>query len=259
MRRSFPLVLTLCVSIPLCGPAFAGGYEMKDLEALEKQESWQEALDHLGDIAPSRRDKTWERIAEKSAIGVMGAIDPSKEPQARGYGSHLAPPRALVFADDFAAKYPAFKKSKAFMAARADAALKGFKYTFNASSHNSSDDPWLEQVKAFQKTDTTSPDVPLRIGKLISGRLVGYVAIPFYKTALASNGGLCKDADVKAAIVSAITSNVWMDDAKPMADKCWGDVKGAIETEVKKEDADETRKHACPVLAAHKVALAECK
>lgn len=255
MRRSLPLVLALCVSAPV----LAASYEMKDLEALEKQESWQEAIDHLGDIAPSKRDKSWERIAEKSAIAVMGAVDPSKEPQGRGYGSHLAPPRALAFADDFAAKYPAFKKSKAFMAARADAALKGFKYTFNASSHNASDDPWLEQVKAFQKTDTTSPDVPLRIGKLISGRLVGYIAIPFYKPALASNAGLCKDADVKAAIVSAVTGNVWMDDARPMADTCWGDVKGSLETEVKKEDADEARKHACPVLAAHKVALAECK
>ena len=153
MRRSLPLVLALCVSAPV----FAGSYEMKDLEALEKQESWQEALDHLGDIAPSKRDKTWERIAEKSAIGVMGAIDPSKEGSSRGYGSKVAPPRALAFADDFSAKYPVFKKSKTFMAARADAALKGFKYTFNNSSHNMSDDPWLDQVKAFVQTDTTSP------------------------------------------------------------------------------------------------------
>lgn len=253
MRRSLPLVLALCASAPV----LAASYEMKDLEALEKQESWQEAIDHLGDIAPSKRDKSWERIAEKSAIAVMTGLDPSKEGQGRS--SRPALPRALSFADEFAARYPIFKKSKAFMAARADAALKGFKYTFNASSHSGSDDPWLEQVKAFQRSDTTSPDVPLRIGKLVSGRLVGYMAIPFYKAALASSGGLCKDADVKTAIVSAITSNVWMDDARPMADKCWSDVKGGIETEVKKEDADEARKNACPVLAAHKVVLAECK
>ncbi|MEO6952837.1 MAG: hypothetical protein ABI321_13615 [Polyangia bacterium] len=249
------VVLVLCVSAPV----FAGSYEMKDLEALEKQESWQEALDHLGDIAPSKRDKTWDRIAEKSAIAIMGTMDSSKDVSGRGYNSRLAPPRALAFADDLAAKYPMFKKSKTFMAARADAALKGFKFTFNNSSHSTGNDPWLEQVKAFQQTDTTTPDIPLRIGKMISGRLVAYMAIPFYKPALASNGGLCKDADVKAAIVSSVVSNVWMDDGKAMAEKCWGDVKGGIEVEVKKEDADEARKYACPVLAAHKITPAECK
>ena len=263
MRRSLPLVLALCVSIPLCGPlrglAFAGSYEMKDLEALEKQESWQEALDHLGDIAPSKRDKNWERIAERSVVAVMGTMDSSKDVTGRGYGSRLAPPRALAFADDFTVKYPAFKKSKAFMAARAEAAIKGFKYTFSNSSHNASDDPWLDQLKAFAQTDTTTPDLPLRIGKLVSGRLVAYIAIPFYKPALASNNALCKDADVKAAIVSAVTNNVWMDDGKQMADRCWSDVKGSIEAEVKKEDAEEPRKHACPVLAAHKMVPAECK
>jgi hypothetical protein len=248
MQRSLVLVLALCTS-----PAFAAGYEMKDLEALEKQESWQEIIEHLGDIPPSKRNDAWQRIAEKASAGILGKIDPKEE---GGYGVE---PRAIKLADAITAQYPTMGKSKAFMAARADAALKGYKVTYQNSRHSQSDDPWLDSLKKFVASDTTTPDLSLRAGKLITGRLVAYIAIPFFKPALQNNGGLCKDAEVKSAIVSAVTSHVWFDDGKAMADKCWGDVKDGIIAEVKKPDADSAKKNACPVLDAHKAAPPECK
>ena len=59
-----------------------------------------------------------------------------------------APPQALSLADAILKQYPTLKTSKVFMQARADAALKGFRYTFNNSRH-ASDDPWRDQLKAF--------------------------------------------------------------------------------------------------------------
>jgi hypothetical protein len=261
-RAIVPAILVLGLTWSIT--AYSGAYEMKDLEALEKQGSWQEALVHLDDIPPSKRNDAWNRIAEKSAGGVLAAIDPSKEETGRGWGgSDLAPPRALHLADEILKQYPSLGKSKVFMQARADSALKGFKVTYANSSHNQGDDPWRDQLKAFVLTDTTTPDLALRAGKLVTSRLVAYVAIPFFKMAIngSSGAGACKDADVKKALVSALAESNWLDDAKALVDKsCFGDVRGALEAELAKTPAnDKLKANACPIFAAHKASIAACK
>lgn len=257
MRRCLLVALAICTSVP----AFAGSYEMKDLEALEKQESWQEAFDHLGDIPPSKRDKAWDRIAEKSAAAMLGKLDEKDERGRAGYyGVRFEEPRALTMSSAMTQQYPSLKKSKVFQQARIDAALKGYKNTYPFSRHSTSDDPWLDSLKKLVADDAgQTPDLDLRAGKLITGRLVAYIAIPFFKPALQRNASLCKDADVKSSIVSAITSNVWAADGKAMGDRCFNDVKDGLVAEVTKKHADEQKKTVCPYLDAHKAMPAACK
>jgi hypothetical protein len=200
-------------------------------------------VQHLGDIPPSKRNDAWQRIAEKASAGYLLQLD-----------TH----QVLRTADDLGKRYPTLKKSKVFMAGRADAGLKAFQKTYGDSRHSSGDDPWLDALKKFVEEDTVTPDLPLRAGKLINGRLVAYIAVPFYKKAIAVNAGACKDGDVKTSIVSALTDNVWADDAKGLADKCFADVRSALESELAR-GTGEVKKNACPVFAAKKVSVAACK
>jgi hypothetical protein len=259
-RMIVPALVVLGLSWSL--KTHAGGYEMKDLEALEKQGSLQEAFEHLGDIPPSKRNDAWNRIAEKSASSVLAGIDPSKEETGRGWGDDLPPPRALHLADEIIKQYPSLGKSKTFMQARADAALKGFKVTYANSAHSQSDDPWDKQLKAFVASDTMTPDLALRAGKLVTSRLVAYVAIPYFKTAITGNTGTraCKDPDVKKALVSGLADGHWVDDTKALVDKsCYGDVHSDIEAAFGKTSDANLKTNACPIFAAHKASIAACK
>lgn len=241
--RNALFVASLCLTT---ASARADAYEMKDLEALEKTEGWQEAVQHLGDIPPSKRNDTWQRIADKSAAGYLATLD-----------GHVL----LRASDDMMKRYPTLKKSKAFMQARAELGLKAFAKTFGDSRHSAGEDPWLDELKAFVEVDTITADLPLRAGKTVTGRLVAYLALPFFKKAIqgTSGAGACKDADVKAALVAALSSSVWTDDAKALVEKsCFAEVKTLLEAEIVK-DAGDTKKNACPLFAAKKVALAACK
>jgi hypothetical protein len=259
MLRSLSVLAILALS----APAWSAPYEMKDLEALEKQESWQEILNHLEDVPPSKRNDAWTRIAEKSGAGVLNAIDPSKEGDHGRYGK-LQPPHAVALADAMLKQYPVLKKSKVFMAARADNGLKGFKYTYSNSSHNAGDDPWRDQLKEFAASDPLTADLQFRSGKLVASRLVAYVALPFFKAALNGTPGAaaCKDADVKKSIVGALADGVWAEDAKALGEKCFADVKADLEKELSGPDGDKldkAKQNVCPVFAAKKVTLAACK
>jgi len=241
LRSAFVSALVI---VSFATPAFAHEYELKDLEALEKQESWQEAVQHLGDIPPSKRNDTWQRIAEKSGAGYLA----SQEGRA-----------TLSIADDLVKRYPTLKKSKVFMAGRTDAGLKAFGKTYSDSRHASGDDPWLDSLKKFVEEDTVTADLPLRAGKLITSRLVAYIAVPFFKKAILANVGACKDADVKKSLVSALTDNVWTDDAKSLVEKsCFADVRGEMEAQLAK-GSDGLKTTACPIFAAKKVTVAACK
>src|SRR5690349_11254437 len=48
---------------------------MEDLQALVKQEQWDELLAHAKDIAPSKRDAAWSSAVEAGAVGMLGAFD----------------------------------------------------------------------------------------------------------------------------------------------------------------------------------------
>lgn len=68
MRSSRRFAATHVLAVVLLTAVAAGAAEpqftMEDLTALEKQESWQEVLLHLSDVAPAKRDDGWMRLLE---------------------------------------------------------------------------------------------------------------------------------------------------------------------------------------------------
>ncbi len=245
-RSSYALVPALLGC--LTGAAHAANvYEMKDLEALEKQEAWQETVEHLGDIMPTKRNDAWQRIADRASAGYLAGLDGQKMLQA---------------AADLTKRYPTLKKSKAFMASRAETGLKAFQKTYGDSRHSAYEDPWMDQLKAFVEEDALTGDLPMRAGKLVAKRLVAYLAMPFFKKAIngATGPGACKDADVKNALSGGLAAGVYTEDAKALVEKfCFAEVKAGLEAELAKESNDKAIDNVCPIFKARKVANAACK
>src|SRR5687768_5770635 len=85
-------------------------YELADLKALEKQQSWAELVEHLGDVLPSKRDKDWEGLAERAGASWLGTFDLKKPETAE------AP---IDASDELIKRFPFLKQSRVFMTKRA--------------------------------------------------------------------------------------------------------------------------------------------
>lgn len=51
-----------------------GAYSRADLDALERQQSWSELVDHLQDIPPGQRDGHWKALATEAVVGRLKAL-----------------------------------------------------------------------------------------------------------------------------------------------------------------------------------------
>lgn len=233
--------LVLSLLIPLS--ASAATYEMADLKALDKDQSYRELVDHLLDILPSKRDAEWKAIAERACVAV---IDPNEVKDA------ASAQRSLDRMDELMKKFGWLKESKTFLARRADVGLKAMGWTYSNSRHSSSEDPWLDNLKAFVAADQQTADLPLRALKLTNSRLVAVVGFPFVKTVLAKGGkNACKDNDVQQSVLGAITEGSWATEAAEVTTTCWDELKPLVIAEtVKPEQTRTMQLKLCPVLTA---------
>lgn len=218
-------------------------YELADLKALEKQQSWAELVAHLGDISPAKRDKEWEGLAERGGAGWLGTFDLKKPETAE------AP---IDAADDLIKKYPFLKQSRPFMQKRADVALKAYGVSFSNSRHSMSDDPWLAEVRAFAEGDTLTPDLPYRVAKeLVLPRLVPVTAFPLFKLSLERGSrSVCKDADFHQALLGALEDGSWKKETEDLSARCWDDFKGPLTSALVAAKTNAFRRNACPLLQA---------
>ncbi len=218
-------------------------YELADLKALEKQQSWAELVAHLSDIAPSKRDKDWEGLAERAGAGYLGTFDLKKAETAE------AP---LDAADDLMKRYPFLKQSKVFMGKRAEVGLKAYAMSFSSSRHSSSDDPWLEEVRAFAESDSITPDLPYRVAKeVVLTRLIPVTAFPLFKLSLdRGSKSVCKDADFHKALIGALEDGSWKKETEDLSGRCWDDLKGPLTSALASAKTNAFRRNACPLLQA---------
>jgi hypothetical protein len=232
-------LLVVLLLLPLS--SLAATYELADLKALDRDQSWRELVDHLNDVLPSKRDAEWRAIAERGCIGVL---DPSELKDA------ATSQRALEQIDELTKRYGWLKESKPFLARRADVGLKALGWTFQNSRHSSGDDPWMDKLKAFVAADPVTVELPLRALKLVNSRLVAVVSFPLLKGVMAKSGkGACKDPDVQQTIAGAVYDGLWLAEAPEFINACWDELKPALTAEAVK--ADQTRTlllKLCPVL-----------
>lgn len=238
------LLLSLCVgSFPLA--ASAATYEIADLKALDKDQGWRELVDHLNDILPSKRDAEWRAIAERACTGI---IDASELKDAN------AAQRVLDQTDELMKRYGWLKESKLFLARRNEVGLKAFGWTFSSSRHSAGEDAWLDKVSAFVNADAVTADLPLRGLKLVTSRLIPVAAFPLVKPTLARSGkGACKDAELQAVLLGALSEGAWKAESAEFTNTCWEDLKPVITAEVLKPDVTRTvQLKLCPVLVDRK-------
>lgn len=247
--RSWLLLCLLAASAPT---ASAATYEMADLKALEKQGSWQELVEHLEDIPPSKRNADWQGIAERGCANYLGTFEIKEDRDA-------GPPLEVMA--QLLKRYPLLKQSKLFMSKRAEVGLKSFQYSYSLFRHSRGDDKWLTGLEEFVQADTVTTDLPLRAAKLVTSRLVADTAFPFFKMALARSGkAVCKDPDFHKTVVATFDEGAWLQELTEIVQRtCWNEVKGPLLTELGKSESSSYREHVCPVLQAKNALNAEQK
>lgn len=236
----------LCCLCLLGAVARAESYTLADLQALEKQGGFEELVEHLGDVPPSKRDATWSGIAERAVVGWLGGAKLDDK----------SAPALLDKLEKLLQRFPQLKQSKPLMAKRAEVGLRAFDFTFGGSRHSAGDDPWLEKLREFVAADGgVTADLPQQAARHVQKRLVAYVAWPFWKTAIDRGAAVCKDGDFQQSILGAVEESVWKSETEGvLANKCWNELKAPMVADLMKRSF-EYRKHACPILKAKNVTL----
>lgn len=238
--------LLLCICIITAAPSlFAESYGVADLQALEKQGSFEELVEHLGDVAPSKRDATWIGLAERGGAGYLGSVK---------LDEHNAD-KTIAWSDRLLQRYPVLKQSKLFMGKRAEVGLSAFGLTFSNSRHSAGDDPWLARLKEFVGSDGVTADLPQQAARRVQRVLVAEVAWPLWKLALDRGAAVCKDPDFQKSILGAIEGDVWKGETTPVVQsRCWNELKAPLTAGLDKGTFD-YRKRVCPLLRAKNVTL----
>jgi hypothetical protein len=246
------LVIAVVIS-PLV--ASADSYSLADLEALDKQESWQELLVHSGDVPPTQRNDKWTQMVERAALGTLSSH--SGEADA-----------AWTFADAAVHQYPQLKKSKKYMAARAQADLRGLEACLQKPGPvvNGRRTPpditsCIDRTVTSAETDPSDAETSFAMAKMIE-RAVPSAAVRVYKRAL-SGRHTAKDCSAKElgrSVTDALMlapEDTRVPDAQSIAfDVCWDGLQEAvIDRFIAESSSKNYRKNTCSYLLAKKDAL----
>jgi hypothetical protein len=174
------------------GGARRPAYTMEDLAALEKRRGFSELVEHLDDVPPAKRDAAWEALAEKGAIGLVSQYLVDRESLA-----------AAGAADELGKRYPHLTSSAPFMQKRAEAGLDGFRTCYERSWSGAE---CTERFVGFVEADEGKTDLALKAGRLVITKQFPYVAVRFFKYAVASKtsrAAACADAELQRAVQAA--------------------------------------------------------
>lgn len=245
-------VLTFAIALLLAAPAVAADrYEMEDLEALDRQGAFEELLEHLSDVRPSKRDAKWLGIAERTCAGVLAATEVNERSAAQ----------VLATAKGFLSRYPALKQSKVFMAKRAEVGLEAFGHTSrNIRSGGEQVREWVGQLKEFVAADAVTPELAERAAKKVQAQYIAVMAWPLWKMALDRGANLCKVPEFQKALAESLIEGSWKEEVVPLAEgKCWPEIKGAVTAEVDKTFNESVLDRLCPMLKAKKITPKKCE
>lgn len=173
-------------------------YTMDDLLALEKRKSWSEMVDHLEDIAPAKRDATWDRLTEVASTGFVAAETDVFAAAAK--------------ADALFARFPGLASSKAFEDRRTDAVVAAARRCFAASSSGAR---CTMDLQASAKASPNNTRLAMEAGRLTILNQFAYVANRFFAIAVSGKKGRpaeCKDPELQRAAKAAVEANLPADD-----------------------------------------------
>jgi hypothetical protein len=239
------LVGILAVSTALADTK-AKSYTLGDLKTLVSQKAYEEAVEHLGDLPPSERNAEWLDVAATAAAGFVGQL----------------PVEQIVYGIEAVERaYPQVLTSAKYTKGRGELGLKGYARFLDGAGGRG-----LEQAMRFLDGEPANGGLALGMGKVVLGAFSSkYAAAPFFKRAVAGKAppsGVCKDEDLKTALVSALGLPSDYDGAaaaRAIADACWSEQKKTIV-----EQFDEARggsgyvlANTCEILKAKKALTAK--
>jgi hypothetical protein len=217
-------------------------YTMKDLQVLATNGAWRELAEHLGDIAPAKRDKTWEQLAEKTALGLLD-MSVKEQNQLEGY----------YYAEALLDRYPSIKKSAKVMTKRGDVGLSVhgwcFRNSYDISYCNTS-------LMTFISKDPQNLDLAFKAGKLVRLNANHSNAVPYFRRALVTPSATrkCTDEDV----IMAVVSGLGLPSDYPLLKEtlvivngpCFKELKAPLLEAIRKDGSGYLRDNGCAALAA---------
>jgi hypothetical protein len=225
-------------------------YTIADLKSLVGSKSYQEAVEHLGDISPSERNADWLAVAADAASGYIAGLS----------NDDLV--KKVLSIEDIDAKYPQVLKSPKYTKARAEIGLKGYEACFKVDYEMNE---CVQHAMKFIDGDPGNADLALKMSKLVRLNGNAYGALPFFKKALAgkATAAVCKDEDLKLAVVAGVGLPPDYDNAKIAKDiasgTCWEQLKKPIVDAVSAESSGYTHDNGCALLKAKGSTAKGCK
>lgn len=240
----------LVLLVPLClacastqgSKSASTSQAIAQLQALEKQESWDELRASLKTVPPTDRDAEWERLVERAAIVELDAVKITDT-----YSGE----NALAVISQQASSYPSLKKSAAWLDKRVAVGSKAFGWTYSNYRHSIGDEKWVPQIKAFVEADTVTKGLAQKMARdVVLNRLVASSAWPLYAYAFEREGdAVCTDPKLPDVVFDIIDSEAWIDEMKALVTKrCASQLKQPVIEKLKKNESKGFRKGACKVL-----------
>lgn len=250
----FVLVVACFAGVPRSARAEEPRFSITDLESLDKQESWQELLLHAGDVPPSQRTDKWTQMLERAALGVLTSYQGEVD-------------KAWTFADAVTHQYPQLKKSKRYMAQRAQVGVRGLEACLQQATPGPGNKPPKQDITvcadrsaAFVDADPSDPDTGFTFAKMIARRWP-VMAVKVFKRTLAIRHTAkdCAEDLLGRSVNDALSlspEDSRVSDAQAIASElCWDGIKNAVIDRFI-ADTDKTfRKNSCGFLLTKKDAL----
>jgi hypothetical protein len=225
---------------------------MAELQALLKQESYDELLGKAQTVPATERNDEWLRVVSSAAVKSSPKKQFKDGREAESY---------LANFDDLLRRYPMLKTSKEFMSHRAEQAKSAFLWTFSNYRHSGGDEEWVPKVVEFVKLDTSTPGLAQKYAnEVVLQRLVASRGFDLFQLAFERDGDkVCADAGLAKTVVDLIDYDSYVPETQKLVERCGTAFDAAISAKLNDATAKDFKRHACVTLKGRPVVSGFCK
>lgn len=177
-------------------------YTLADLEVLVAERSYEEAVAHLGDVAPAQRTPRWTEVAASATAGLLGTL--SEEAK-------------LPAIDAIDRTYPQLKKVAKYAQARAAHGVIGLASCYRAWRPSA-----CSQLGSRLADDRA---VTIEVARTVANHDAD-LSVTLFKRVLDKT--LCRDEALSTATLRVISQTAPAVDARAIVQTCWDDVKAKL-------------------------------
>ena len=198
-------------------------YTLEQIQKLVDQEIWDEAIKHLGDIDPLKREDEWQRLLETSVYNYMKDLARLQNHQ-----------KATEVAKDVFEKYKTLKKSDRAMELRNKIGLQSIKACLR--DHNTDQDCHALSIAFIEYDEKYRGELGFKVGKMTTYHRFHRWALPFFLIATEEDASpeKCQDERLASAVLNAIGPSYgeYATMANTIADRCFPQLKRVFVSEI---------------------------